>query len=236
MTFKPSMIRQAILLAISCSVWNAYASEFNTDVLDAEDIENVDMSQFAVAGYVLPGKYTLTIFVNGQRLGAPREITVFEQDKNSEAASQEICIPADMIDLIGLKESEIDKVKITHDGQCLDLSGLTGVQTKIELSSLSLKITIPQSWMEYNDPNWVPPALWEEGINGAFIDYSANASVTDENDGGKRTYLSTNGIAGVNLGAWRFRADYSANYQKQQNGSNTQEFHQFDFNRLYAFT
>ncbi|MEY0199613.1 fimbria/pilus outer membrane usher protein, partial [Providencia manganoxydans] len=71
---------------------------------------------------------------------------------------------------------------------------------------------------------------------GAFVDYNANVSVTEENKGNKRTYLSTNGTAGINLGAWRLRGDYNATYQKQHGGSNPQETHNFDFSRLYAFT
>lgn len=236
MMFKLSEVRKAVLLAVSVSACTAYASEFNTDVLDTEDMQNVDMSQFSVAGYVPPGHYVLTIFVNGQRLGAPHDITVFEQNDQQQAAGQPICIPANLLDLIGLKDSAKQKVTSSHEGECLDLSALTGVQTTIELSTLSLKVTIPQLWMEYRDPNWTPPALWEEGINGAFVDYSANASVIEENKGNKRTYLSTNGTAGINLGAWRFRGDYNATYQKQQGGSNPQETHNFDFSRLYAFT
>lgn len=234
--FKLSKVRQAVLLAVSVSACTAYATEFNTDVLDAEDMQNVDMSQFSVAGYVPPGHYVLTVFVNGQRLGAPRDITIFEQNAQQYADGQAICIPANLLDLIGLKDSAKQKVTTSHEGQCLDLSALTGVQTTAELSTLSLKITIPQLWMEYRDPNWTPPALWEEGANGAFVDYNANTSVTEENNGNKRTYLSTNGTAGINLGAWRFRGDYNATYQKQHGGSHPQETHNFDFSRLYAFT
>ncbi|EKT60250.1 fimbria/pilus outer membrane usher protein [Providencia burhodogranariea] len=236
MMFKLSKVRQAVLLAVSVCACTAYATEFNTDVLDAEDMQNVDMSQFSVAGYVPPGHYVLTVFVNGQRLGAPRDITIFDQNAQQQADAQATCIPANLLDLIGLKDSAKQKVTTSHDGQCLDLSALTGVQTTVELSTLSLKITIPQLWMEYRDPNWTPPALWEEGVNGAFVDYSANTSVTEENSGNKRTYLSTNGTAGINLGAWRFRGDYNATYQKQHGGSNPQETHNFDFSRLYAFT
>lgn len=215
MMFKLSKVRQAVLLAVSVSACTVSATEFNTDVLDAEDMQNVDMSQFSVAGYVPPGDYVLTVFVNGQRLGAPRDITVLAQHA--------ICIPANLLDLIGLKDSAKQKVTLSEAGQCLDFSALTGVKSTVELSTLSLKITIPQLWMEYRDPNWTPPALWEEGVNGAFVDYSANASVIEESRGSKRVYLSTNGTTGLNLGAWRFRGDYNANYQKQHGGSNPQE-------------
>ncbi|MCI9741503.1 fimbria/pilus outer membrane usher protein [Proteus mirabilis] len=232
MIFELNQLRQVVLLTMSISVFSAYATEFNIDVLDAEDIQNIDMSQFSIAGYVPPGDYVLTVFVNGQRLGAPRDITVLEQKTQTQA----ICIPADLLDSIGLKESVKPKVTVYPNSQCLDLSVLKGMQTVIDLPTLSLKITIPQLWMEYRDPYWTPPALWEEGINGAFLDYSANVSITEEKEGDKRTYLSTNGTAGINLGVWRFRGDYSAIYQKKRGGRQSQEIHDFDFSRLYGFT
>ncbi len=232
MIFELNQLRQVVLLTMSISVFSAYATEFNIDVLDAEDIQNIDMSQFSIAGYVPPGDYVLTVFVNGQRLGAPRDITVLEQKTQTQA----ICIPADLLDSIGLKESVKPKVTVYPNSQCLDLSVLKGMQTVIDLPTLSLKITIPQLWMEYRDPYWTPPALWEEGINGAFLDYSANVSITEEKEGDKRTYLSTNGTAGINLGVWRFRGDYSAIYQKKRGGRQSQEIHDFGFSRLYGFT
>ena len=232
MVFELNQLRQVVLLTMSISVFSAYATEFNIDVLDAEDIQNIDMSQFSIAGYVPPGDYVFSVFVNGQRLGAPRDITVLEQKTQTQA----ICIPADLLDSIGLKESVKPKVTVYPNSQCLDLSVLKGMQTVIDLPTLSLKITIPQLWMEYRDPYWTPPALWEEGINGAFLDYSANVSITEEKEGDKRTYLSTNGTAGINLGVWRFRGDYSAIYQKKRGGRQSQEIHDFDFSRLYGFT
>lgn len=236
MMFKHSKVRQAVLLTLGLKTWAASASEFNTDVLDAKDIQNIDMSQFSVAGYVPPGDYVLTVFVNGQRLGAPRDISVYAKKLTHKPQSQSVCIPINMLHMFGLKSSSEKKVTTSHDGQCLDFSALTGVQTKIELSTLSLNVTIPQMWMEYRDPYWTPPALWEDGLNGAFIDYNANASGTKEKGGIKRIYLSTNGTTGVNIGAWRFRGDYNATYQKQRGGYHPQETHQFDFSRLYAFT
>ncbi|MGO2304164.1 MAG: fimbria/pilus outer membrane usher protein [Providencia sp.] len=250
-SFKYKKIRRVVVFALSIISWAVYGTEFNTEMLDAEDIQNIDMSQFSVAGYVPPGDYVLTIFVNGLRLGAPREVSVYKDPTNpisvlehsiykqkqpTAGFSQTICISPDLRDLMGLKSSAMEKLMTSHDGECLDFSALTGVQLKVELATLSLKITIPQVWMEYRDPFWVPPALWEEGMNGGFIDYNVNASATKENEGTKRVYLSTNGISGINIGAWRLRGDFNATYQKQRGGYYPQEAHQFDFTRLYAFT
>lgn len=236
MVFKHSKLRRVILLAFGLTTWGASAAEFNTDVLDAEDLQNIDISRFSVAGYVPPGDYVLTVWVNGLRLGAPRDISVYEKSPSAEQRSPFVCIPTDMLQLIGLTHSAKRKLTTLNEGRCLDLSLLSGAQTQVELSTLSLKITIPQMWMEYRDPYWIPPALWEEGVNGGFIDFNANASATKEKGGTKRVYLSTNGTMGINIGAWRFRGDYNGSYQKQRGGYSPQETHQFDFSRLYAFT
>ena len=235
MMFKHSKLRQTILLALSMGIGNSYAAEFNTDVLDAEDMNNIDMSQFSVAGYVPPGDYVLTVFVNGQRLGEPRDVAVFDDKSTKSVGSQQVCLAPQLLDFMGLKKSAEEKVTLFHDEKCLNFSALAGVQTKVDLPSMSLKMTIPQMWMEYRDPYWVPPKLWEEGINGLFVDYSANISATKETDGDKRVYLSGNGISGINIGAWRLRGDFNGTYQKQHGGSYSQEKHNFDFSRLYAF-
>ncbi|MER5082504.1 fimbria/pilus outer membrane usher protein [Providencia stuartii] len=236
MVFKHSKLWWVILLAFGLTTWGASAAEFNTDVLDAEDLQNIDISRFSVAGYVPPGDYVLTVWVNGLRLGAPRDISVYEKSPSAEQRSPFVCIPTDMLQLIGLTHSAKRKLTTLNEGRCLDLSLLSGAQTQVELSTLSLKITIPQMWMEYRDPYWIPPALWEEGVNGGFIDFNANASATKEKGGTKRVYLSTNGTMGINTSAWRFRGDYNGSYQKQRGGYSPQETHQFDFSRLYAFT
>lgn len=228
-------LSQFALLILSYTALPSYA-EFNTDVLDAEDIQNVDMSQFSVAGYVPPGDYVLTVFVNEQRLGAPRDITVFDQEDNGSEVVQNICIPASLLDVLGLKDSAKEDVVTSHDEQCLDLSALAGVRISADLSTLALKIVIPQSWMEYQDPNWTPPELWEDGLSGLFVDYNANLMGTEDSDNTRRMYFSANGTTGINLGAWRFRGDFSSTYQKQNGKNNSKNTRQFDFNRLYAFT
>ncbi|HHR5991098.1 TPA: fimbria/pilus outer membrane usher protein [Providencia alcalifaciens] len=235
MMFKHSKLRLAILLALSMGIRNAHAAEFNTDVLDAEDISNIDMSQFSVAGYVPPGDYILTVFVNGQRLGEPRDIAVFDEKNTQKTLSQQVCLAPQLLGLMGLKKSAEEKVTLFRDDQCLNFSALSGVQTKVDLPTMSLKMTIPQMWMEYRDPYWIPPKYWEEGINGAFVDYSANVSATKETEGDKRIYLSGNGTSGINIGAWRLRGDFSGTYQEQHGGVYSQEKHNFDFSRLYAF-
>ncbi|KKW50492.1 hypothetical protein XB02_11745 [Pantoea ananatis] len=50
-----------ILLALSGYIFPAFSVEFNMDILDAEDRNNIDLSHFSEAGYIMPGKYLLTL-------------------------------------------------------------------------------------------------------------------------------------------------------------------------------
>lgn len=130
MMFKHSKLRQTILLALSMGIGNSYAAEFNTDVLDAEDMNNIDMSQFSVAGYVPPGDYVLTVFVNGQRLGEPRDVAVFDDNSTKSVGSQQVCLAPQLLDFMGLKKSAEEKVTLFHDEKCLNFSALAGYKPK----------------------------------------------------------------------------------------------------------
>ncbi|WP_435300891.1 FimD/PapC N-terminal domain-containing protein, partial [Escherichia coli] len=53
-TFIINRIAYALMLALSGIP--VYAVDFNTDVLDAEDRQNIDISRFSRAGYIMPGQ------------------------------------------------------------------------------------------------------------------------------------------------------------------------------------
>ena len=42
--------------------------EFNTDILDVNDKQNIDLSDFSRAGYIMPGTYDFFIRVNNSEL------------------------------------------------------------------------------------------------------------------------------------------------------------------------
>ncbi len=95
----------------------------------------------------------------------------------------------------------------------------------------NILFSIPQAWLEYDDPYWVPPSQWENGIMGAFLDYNLFANYSAPKNNSETFSGSSNGTAGVNLGAWRFRADYQYQYNRSQGKTNER----FDWTQLYAF-
>lgn len=38
--------------------------QFNTDVLDVTDRNNIDLSQFSRGGYIMPGTYSMVVHIN----------------------------------------------------------------------------------------------------------------------------------------------------------------------------
>lgn len=184
----------------------AFASDdivFNTDVLDVEDRDNFDLTPFTQTGYIMPGDYLLTIKINGQNLASQ----TVSYRLVGESSLPEAKLDKDLVELFGLKDEYQKKLIWTEDGG-LDYSSLPGMTTKTELANSTLNITVPQIYLEYISADWDPPARWDEGVAGALLDYSLNASTTRSKESGKQHYLTGSGTLGANAGPWRLRADW----------------------------
>ncbi|QKX41759.1 hypothetical protein HPE42_02275 [Escherichia coli] len=57
------------VLIIGCA--SAYAVEFNKDLIEAEDRENVNLSQFETDGQLPVGKYSLNALINNKKDANP---------------------------------------------------------------------------------------------------------------------------------------------------------------------
>jgi len=203
--------------------------QFNTDVLDIKDRQNLDLSVFAFNNFIMPGDYPLTIHVNQDTLSerTVRYLAPPEDPKDSVA-----CITPALVAELGLKAQRLKQLTWWHDGECLDTASIPGMQVRGELGSATLYLSIPQASLEYSAANWDPPSRWDEGISGVLLDYSLNAQTTDRRDSqGRSHYLGGNGVAGINLGAWRLRGDWQA---QMQSGTGQDSSRQFDWSRFYA--
>lgn len=203
--------------------------QFNTDVLDIKEQQSLDLSLFARANFILPGQYSLAVQVNRDSL--PERSVQFiapEDDPKGSLA----CISRELVNQLGLKEQVLKTLTWWHEGACLNTAGIPGMQVRGDLGAATLYLSIPQESLEYTAANWDPPSRWEEGIDGALLDYNLNAQITDQlKTKGSSNQLSGNGTAGLNLGAWRLRADWQAQMQ-QASGQPT--YRQFDWSRFYA--
>ncbi|CNI01027.1 outer membrane usher protein [Yersinia pekkanenii] len=226
-------LRILIAIALSGNTHCVLASDdiqFNTDVLDTKDRANIDLSQFAQRGFIMPGSYDLLIKLNKQELN--EQPVIFYASENDPKKS-EACLSPKLVELLALKEDSLNKITWWRDGECLDISSLPGMTVQGDLATSSLNLSVPQAWLEYSAPDWDPPSRWEEGIPGVLFDYNLLGQLTRQQvSNTNNNSLSGNGTTGANLGAWRLRADWQSRID-QSSGSPTE--HQWDWSRYYAY-
>lgn len=207
----------------------AHADEvmFNTDVLDVNDRDNIDLSKFARGGYIMPGSYVMAVQIN-QREFEDQSIT-FSSSKVNPGAS-EACITHELVEFMGLKKEAKSKLNWSDSGTCLVVSSLEGMSVKGDLGTSTLYISIPQAYLEYVSNYWDPPSQWDNGISGVLLDYNINTQTQRQYQSGEQNYsASGNGTVGANMGAWRLRADWQAQWDRQTGTKNG------DWSRYYAY-
>ncbi|HHQ4314451.1 TPA: FimD/PapC N-terminal domain-containing protein, partial [Serratia fonticola] len=206
--FRPRALGLYITCALGLVGGDASAEEvqFNTDVLDVKDRENIDLGQFSRGGYIMPGNYMMLVRINKQEL--PEQSVLFypaEHDAKDSAA----CISPAMVEQFGLKPDMKEKLTWWHQGECLTLDSLPGTSARADLGSASLTVSLPQAYLEYAADNWDPPSRWDEGVPGLLLDYYVNAQTQRQQQRGQQSYnVSGNGTVGANLSSWRLRADW----------------------------
>ncbi|WP_449556053.1 outer membrane usher protein [Huaxiibacter chinensis] len=208
--------------------------QFNTDVLDVQDREHIDLTQFSRAGYVMPGSYLLAIQINKSSL--PEEQIAFLVPDNDINGS-EACLTKSIVDRMGLTTAASEKLTWWHNGECLDPVSLPGINIRADIGNNALFINLPQAYLEYVADNWDPPSRWDDGVAGVLFDYNLNGQIIsrhDDVDAGKSRNLSGNGTTGLNLGAWRLRADWQGHLE-QQSGKTSNQSQNFDWNRYYLY-
>lgn len=226
---KPITFGVLLGLFLSQKSFAANDIQFNTDVLDVKDRSSIDLTQFSRAGYLMPGKYQLAPRVNKSEF-EEQTIEFFVPDNDPK--DSKACLTSDLVKTFGLKDSVVKDLLWWHKNQCLDETSLEGLVIRPDLGTGALYITIPQAYLEYTSPNWDPPSRWDNGIPGLLFDYNINALTSHQSSGGQDKSVSGNGTTGANMGPWRLRADWQAQYE-QEPGTETQK--SWDWSRYYAY-
>ena len=227
-TLRPSLLGGLISLAGTALA--AADIEFNTDVLDLNDRTNIDLSRFARSGFILPGTYSMVVQINTQPI-AEQSVAFYAPDDDPKGS--QACLSPELVDQLGLKTSGLEKLQWWKDGQCLDPTGLPGMEVSADLASSTLNINLPQAYLEYSAINWDPPSRWDEGVPGLLIDYNMTAQSNYRRHDTTRTDVSGNGTVGANAGPWRLRADWQGRVEKDREaGANRQRL---EWSRYYAY-
>ncbi|WP_410493104.1 fimbria/pilus outer membrane usher protein [Enterobacter sp. DTU_2021_1002640_1_SI_PRY_ASU_LCPMC_013] len=207
----------------------AYAVEFNTDMIDAEDKTNIDLSQFEKKGYIPAGQYIAKVEINKKKLP---DIHSFEWIKANNESGTEVCLSKDDLTTFGFAEEFTQQLGTINKQGCVDLRGKPEFAVRLDRAEMVVSITAPQAWMKYQAQNWTPPEFWDNGVAGFIFDYNLYASQYDPDSGEKSQDLSSYGTLGFNLGAWRLRSDYQYDHS-YENGKSVGTTSNLD--RTYLF-
>ncbi|MGL5385885.1 MAG: outer membrane usher protein [Enterobacterales bacterium] len=224
-----------IALSLGSPVYFSHAADdiqFNTDVLDTQDRENIDLSHFARGGYIMPGSYTMAVYLNRQLL-VERAITF--APSAADPKSSEPCLTPELVDLLGLKDSALKHLVWQSDRQCVDPQSIPGLMAQGDLATSALQLSVPQAYLEYSSAEWDPPSRWDNGIPGLLLDYNMNFQTSRQQNQGQNYSLSGNGTTGANLGAWRLRADWQLQVNHQTGANSAGNENNLDWSRYYAY-
>ena len=219
------IIKLMVFIIVSSVARGSDTVEFSIDALDAVDRKNIDLSKFSEENYISPDKYLLDIKINSHFYRQSHINYIISPDDPKKTLA---CLTSDLVDALALKSKAKALVR-TINPLCLDITTIPGITLHNQQGTLD--ITIPQAWMKYSDPDWVPPERWDIGVPGILLDYSISGQTSHQikNGSGSSTWFSTYGQVGGNLGAWRMRAQYQGYY------SGNEKQHNFDVNQIYAY-
>ncbi|EEM2539380.1 fimbrial outer membrane usher protein StdB [Salmonella enterica subsp. enterica serovar Morehead] len=221
------LTRLAILITLTLSARPVLATEFNVNMLNTEDRKNADLSAFSREGYIAPGNYLLDIWLNEQSVREQYPVSVVPVKGAGNEEDSVICVTPELVDMLGLNAETLSRLKPvsgTQGGRCLDLR-TPDSQVRYSAAQQRLTFVIPQAWMQYQDPNWVPPARWSQGISGALLDYNLMVSRYMPQQGTSSTSYSLYGTGGLNLGAWRLRSDWQYSRYDAGQGRTQSDFY-----------
>ncbi|PHM37217.1 outer membrane usher protein [Xenorhabdus innexi] len=224
---KPLMpgikLLSALILFSLSGIQLAYSKsiEFNTDALDINERDHIDLGKFSRAGYIMPGNYMMAVRVNESELQDMYSIDFIAPDDDPKGS--EACVSPELVKKIGLKSQWADKLVWQNNDTCLDISSLPGTSAKGDLATYTLYLAVPKFYLEYESSDWDPPSRWDEGIAGLLFDYNLYAQATKPDHGNARQQISANGTAGFNAGAWRFRANWQSRYDRENTSKNSSD-------------
>lgn len=172
----------------------AAQSEFNTAFFHGADAGSI-INLIDPDSGILPGSYTLDIYVNQTLI----EQTDVEMIRDKDKSQVRPCISSKKLQAWSVN------LPAAQSSECVELDQqLPGASMNIKMAQHRLDIQVPQLYINKQPRGAVPAALYDEGITAAFLNYNLVAnSVKNYGQDNQYAYLYLNN--GLNLGAWRLR-------------------------------
>lgn len=166
--------------------------KFNSAFL--QGVGELELERFLAQGAITSGRYLVEMYVNGQLFAM--------EDIDFSLRNDEIqpCITPALMEKIGVKDE-----LVVHVLSCVDLAQIEHASWDYDSGTQKLHLSIPQAALKYRNHTYLDPALWDQGITAAFVNYNLQSRFDHSKTyGDTRThYLALR--SGVNIGPWRLR-------------------------------
>lgn len=193
------------LLAHSGAAAEPPSQPFDTRYLSGS-AKQTDLSRYAQAGAVAPGRYLIDIRLNGAFVA--REDIEFRSKNAGEPAKP--CLDAALLQRLGVSwEASATE---PPDADCPGIEQrIAQAHAEVDFSELSLDLSVPQASLRRFARGAVAPELWQRGVDAFVLGYSYSESrLRSDGDDFASSYLGLD--IGANLGDWQYRQRSSSTW------------------------
>lgn len=188
------------LLCLSCC---AKAETFNTQFLAGSAAQS-DLSRVYQGNSLLPGDYSLDIYVNEEWKGR-FAVDVRDSERDLRLKKKDFL-------RLGIKPQVLSKSRAGK----INLATLNPmIRAHLDAGRLALNMTVPQATLDSKWRDYVDPAFWDRGVNGAMLSWQANyyRSALRHGQSEGNGYASFN--SGIKLFGWQLRDSSSYSYSRR---------------------
>lgn len=226
--FVAAGILSGLCLAASPAAAADYFDPAALELKESSAAES-DLRQFSTAGGQLPGIYLVDVYLNGNQVGT-RDVTFV--DDGGRLLPE--FTPAEL-SAMGVKNEAFPLLNLMRQDQALSNLGelIPDADSRFDFSQQRLDVSIPQAALNIEARNAVNPALWDQGLTSARLNYSYSGANTDYGTGRSRSNFF-NLRSGFNAGAWRLRnySTYAGSGQKRASWQSISTYAQRDVQPL----
>ena len=204
---QPARLAISIAFALVNAVQTVYARDsFNAELveLDNPGAGKADLSAFE-SGSQAPGKYHVDIILDDQLIET-RDIDFTSVKEGDEGDSLQPCLSIEQLNGWGVKTALFPDLA-SKGASCVNLRAIPHASTDFQFAAQRLIISIPQAAIDLPARGYVSPALWDEGITAAMLNYSLSGANSRAKQNGSENSDSqyANLRPGLNVGPWRLR-------------------------------
>ncbi|WP_445468407.1 fimbrial biogenesis usher protein [Klebsiella aerogenes] len=192
---------------------------FNPRFLADDPAAVADLSGFENGQEVPPGTYRVDIYLNDGFM-TTRDVT-FNRGEKGHGLSP--CLTRGQLAGMGVNTAAVTGMSALAADACVPLTELiTDATTRFDVGQQRLYLTVPQAFMGNRARGYIPPEMWDDGINAGLLNYNFTGNNVHNDTGGSSNYAYLNLQSGLNLGAWRLRDNTTWSYSSGGSSSSNE--------------